>query len=60
MDTLEGKQLLNVKGNIMKAEQVLENKSIILYYFSASWSPPCKLLSLLKKIYSVRKKIAIS
>lgn len=53
MDTLEGKQLLNAKGDLMKAEEVLENTSVVAYYFSASWSPPSKLLSLLKKIYSV-------
>lgn len=54
MDTLEGKELLNAKGSLISADQVLENKSVVAYYFSASWSPPSKLLSLLKKIYNVR------
>lgn len=37
MDTLSGQQLVNKYQQRCNAEEALQNKDIICYYFSAHW-----------------------
>merc|ERR1739842_277592 len=51
MDSLSGATLMKADGSKVEAEKALENKDLVLYYFSAHWcppagsSPPCWLTS---------------
>eukprot|EP00096_Caligus_rogercresseyi_P005931 TRINITY_DN22008_c0_g1_i1.p2 TRINITY_DN22008_c0_g1~~TRINITY_DN22008_c0_g1_i1.p2 ORF type:complete len:147 (+),score=33.61 TRINITY_DN22008_c0_g1_i1:299-739(+) len=42
MDSLSGQQLLRKNGSVVSAEEALQNKEIIAFYFSAHWCPPCQ------------------
>merc|ERR1712156_1256781 len=42
MDSLKGATLLKADGSKIEAEKALENKDLVLYYFSAHWCPPCR------------------
>merc|ERR1711909_98006 len=42
MDSLKGATLLKADGSKVEAEKALENKDLVLYYFSAHWCPPCR------------------
>jgi len=42
MDMLSGQQLLRKTGEVVKADEVLSDKKILAYYFSAHWCPPCR------------------
>ena len=42
MDMLSGQQLLKKNGEVVLADQILQEKKIICYYFSAHWCPPCR------------------
>ena len=39
---LKGQQLLRKSGEVVNADEVLAEKKIIAYYFSAHWCPPCR------------------
>ena len=39
---LKGQQLLRKNGEVVNADEVLAEKKIIAYYFSAHWCPPCR------------------
>ena len=41
MDLLAGTHLLR-SGNLLPVKQVLEDKQVICFYFSAHWCPPCR------------------
>ena len=41
MDMLSGQQLLKKSGEVVNADDVLKDKKILAYYFSAHWCPPC-------------------
>merc|ERR1712066_902861 len=40
MDSLKGATLVKADGSQVKAEDALENKDLVLFYFSAHWCPP--------------------
>ena len=42
MDFLKGQKLLNKSGAVVKADEALEDKKIICFYFSSHWCPPCR------------------
>merc|ERR1711879_340213 len=42
MDSLNGATLITADGSKVEAEKALENKDLVLYYFSAHWCPPCR------------------
>merc|ERR1739842_16477 len=42
MDSLAGQQLLKKDGTVVSADSAMEEKKIILFYFSAHWCPPCR------------------
>merc|ERR1711978_220133 len=42
MDSLSGATLIKADGSSVPAEKALENKDLVLYYFSAHWCPPCR------------------
>merc|ERR1712038_2078982 len=42
MDSLNGATLIKADGSKIEAEKALENKDLVLYYFSAHWCPPCR------------------
>ena len=42
MDMLNGQKLLRKNGEVVAADEALEDKKIICYYFSAHWCPPCR------------------
>merc|ERR1711953_1091781 len=42
MDSLNGATLVKADGSKVEAEKALENKDLVLYYFSAHWCPPCR------------------
>merc|ERR1711923_144282 len=42
MDSLKGATLIKADGSKVEAEKALENKDLVLYYFSAHWCPPCR------------------
>jgi len=56
MDSLKDQQLMRKSGQVVEANQVLEDKKIICYYFSAHWCPPCRNFTpRLKQIYESYK-----
>jgi len=42
MADLAGKTLIRKSGDEASADEVLKDKQLILYYFSAHWCPPCR------------------
>merc|ERR1712244_916 len=42
MDSLKGATLIKADGSKGEADKALENKDLVLYYFSAHWCPPCR------------------
>merc|ERR1711953_1144358 len=42
MVSLNGATLIKADGSKVEAEKALENKDLVLYYFSAHWCPPCR------------------
>jgi nucleoredoxin len=42
MADLAGKTLIRKSGDEVSADEILKNKELILYYFSAHWCPPCR------------------
>jgi len=42
MDILKRQQLLKKSGVVVDADEALQGKKIICFYFSALWCPPCK------------------
>merc|ERR1712154_355490 len=42
MDSLNGATLIKADGSKVEADKALENKDLVLYYFSAHWCPPCR------------------
>jgi nucleoredoxin len=55
MDMLTGQKLLRKSGEVILADEALERKKVILYYFSAHWCPPCEAFTpLLADFYQVR------
>lgn len=54
MDVLKNKQLLSNDGKYIDSEEVLKDKNLILYFFSASWCSDCvSILQTLHRIYDV-------
>ena len=57
MDSLTGQQLLGKDEKVVGADEVLADKKIIAFYFSAHWCPPCRLFTpVLAEFYSVHSK----
>ena len=55
MDVLNGKNLKKADGSSAKWEDVMANKKVVAFYFSAHWCPPCRQFTpTLKDFYSVR------
>lgn len=42
MDSLGDQQLMRKNGEVVEANQVLKEKKVICFYFSAHWCPPCR------------------
>merc|ERR1712064_77228 len=42
MDSLKGATLIKADGSKVEAEAALQDKDLVLYYFSAHWCPPCR------------------
>ena len=42
MEILKGQQLLKKSGVVVDADEALDGKKIICFYFSAHWCPPCR------------------
>ena len=58
MDVLKGQQLLKKSGIVVDANEALENKRIICFYFSAHWCPPCKVFTpVLTEFYMVSPQV---
>jgi len=52
MDCLAGQTLMKADGSAPKAEAVIADKELVLYYFSAHWCPPCRQFTpMLKDFY---------
>jgi len=52
MDSLTGATLVKANGQKTPAAEALGNKTLVLYYFSAHWCPPCRSFTpLLKDFY---------
>ena len=52
MDSLRGVTLVTSDGTTVLADNILNDKNIILFYFSAHWCPPCRQFTpLLKDFY---------
>ena len=53
MDLLQGKELVNKAGNTILANHALKDKTVIAFYFSAHWCPPCRQFTpLLARAYA--------
>ena len=59
---LKGQKLLRKSGEVVNADEVLAEKKIIAYYFSAHWCPPCRNFTpILADFYNVStSKLEIS
>ena len=56
MEILKGQQLLKKTGVVVDADEALQGKKIICFYFSALWCPPCKAFTpVLTEFYQVIK-----
>ena len=56
MDSLAGATLVKADGATVKAEEVLNNKELVLFYFSGHWCPPCRRFTpMLKEFYEQLK-----
>ena len=54
MKILKGQQLLRKTGVVVDADEALQGKKIICFYFSALWCPPCKAFTpILADFYQV-------
>ena len=54
MDSLSGQKLLRKCGSVISADEALEGKKVVLFYFSARWSPPCAVFTpILNDFYQV-------
>ena len=54
MDSLSGQKLLRRCGSVTSADEALEGKKVVLFYFSARWSPPCAVFTpILNDFYQV-------
>jgi nucleoredoxin len=61
MDCLAGHKLLRKSGKVTQADEALKDKKIILFYFSAHWSPPCRVFTpILNDCYSVSFDFAVA
>lgn len=56
MDMLEGKKLVNKKGQLYTASNILKNVGIVVYYFTASWADDNELLKKLIDVYEENRK----
>jgi nucleoredoxin len=55
IEVLVGNTVLK-KKTVIKTESAMQDKELLLLYFSASWCPPCKAFSpILKEFYSMVK-----
>ena len=55
MDSLAGATLVKADGATVKAEDVLNSKELVLFYFSGHWCPPCRRFTpLLTTFYQVQ------
>ena len=60
MDMLLGQQLLRKTGEVVLADEVLKDKKIIGYYFSAHWCPPCRNFTpILSDFYNVSAPVKV-
>ena len=60
MEVLKGQQLLKKTGVVVDADEALQGKKIICFYFSALWCPPCKAFTpVLTEFYQVIKMTLI-
>ena len=60
MEILKGQQLLKKTGVVVDADEALQGKKIICFYFSALWCPPCKAFTpALTEFYQVIKMTLI-
>jgi len=52
MDVLAGKTLVKADGSSVNVDEALNGKSVVLFYFSAHWCPPCRAFTpILKDFY---------
>ena len=57
MDSLAGQKLLRKSGSVTCADEALEGKKVVLFYFSAHWNPPCAVFTpVLNDFYQVQTK----
>ena len=60
MEILKRQQLLKKSGVVVDADEALQGKKIICFYFSALWCPPCKAFTpVLTEFYQVIKMTSI-
>lgn len=56
MDLLQGAELVNKSGNTILANHALKGKTVIAFYFSAHWCPPCRQFTpLLARAYAASR-----
>ena len=57
MDSLAGQKLLRKTGSVISADEALEGKKVVLFYFSAHWNPACGVFTpILNDFYQVKRK----
>ncbi|GFS37710.1 nucleoredoxin [Trichonephila inaurata madagascariensis] len=45
MEILSGQELVNKSKSKVSADEALKDKSIVAFYFSAHWCPPCRMFT---------------
>ncbi|XP_054717777.1 nucleoredoxin-like protein 2 [Uloborus diversus] len=45
MEILKGQQLVNKEKVQVSADEALQDKEIVAFYFSAHWCPPCRMFT---------------
>ncbi|XP_060520971.1 nucleoredoxin-like protein 2 [Cylas formicarius] len=56
MDMLEGKMLLDKDGVCRPVKQILKNKKIIIYFFTASYVENSEIIEKLQEVYKENEK----
>jgi len=60
MDSLKSATLTKADGSTVDAATALEQKELVLYYFSAHWCPPCRRFTpMLAEFYKEASQLGV-